>query len=165
MLELVAGGNRPQSVEVELGDTENAAVLLASLDPLRSHDGDVCLDGLLPGQAATLSSDKVRGVDADAVDNLGTNAVDGGGQRLFSGGGHDARGDRNTAEVRHLVGAHDDLVGAKGTGGGPQDEVESIIGIDRQTTDLGAVHLQGARDIAGLLAVAVQGEGDEVGGG
>lgn len=48
---------------------------------------------------------------------------------------------------------------------GAQHEVEGVFGVDGETGDLGAVHLQGPRDVSGLLAVAVQRQGDEVGGG
>lgn len=43
--------------------------------------------------------------------------------------------------------------------------MEGVLGVDGQPRDLGAVHLQGPRDVAGLLAIAVQGQGDEVGSG
>lgn len=63
------------------------------------------------------------------------------------------------------MGAHDDLLAAQGAGRRAQDEVEGVLGVDGETADLGAVHLEGPGDVAGLLAVAVQRQGDEVGGG
>lgn len=46
----------------------------------------------------------------------------------------------------------------------PQHQVKRVLSVDGQATDLGAVHLQRARDVAGLLAVAVQAQGYQVGG-
>lgn len=43
--------------------------------------------------------------------------------------------------------------------------MEHVLGVDGQAADLGAVHLQRAGDVACLLVVAVQRQGDEVGGG
>lgn len=40
--------------------------------------------------------------------------------------------------------------------------MECVLGVDGQARDLGAVHLQRAGDVAGLLAVAVQGERDQI---
>lgn len=105
------------------------------------------------------------GVDADAVDDLGADALDGGGEVLARLGGQDAGGDGDAAEVGHLVGAHDDLLAAHGAGRRAQDEVEGVLGVDGEAADLSTVHLQGPRDVAGLLAVAVQRQRDEVGGG
>lgn len=164
--EVVVDGTRgADSVEVELGDAEDAAITLAGLYPLGADNGDVHLDGLLPGDAAALGSDEVGGIDADAVDHLGADAVDGAGELLASAGGKDTGGNGDAAQVRHLVGADGDLLAGGSAGGGAQDEMEGVLSVDSKSADLGAVHLQGARDIPGLLAVAVEGQGDEVGGG
>lgn len=61
------------------------------------------------------------------------------------------------------MGLDGDLFANVSAGGCPQDEVERVFGIDRKTTDLGAVHLKRSRDVASLLAVAVQAQGDQVG--
>lgn len=53
------------------------------------------------------------------------------------------------------MGADDYLLAGEGASGGAQDQVERVFSVDGETADLGAVHLQGARDVAGLLAVAV----------
>lgn len=45
---------------------------------------------------------------------------------------------------------------------GAEDQVERVLGVNCQTADFGAVHLEGPRDVAGLLAVAVEGQGGEV---
>jgi hypothetical protein len=42
--------------------------------------------------------------------------------------------------------------------------MESVFGIDSQATDLGAVHLQRAGDVSGLLAISVQTERYQIGG-
>ncbi len=154
-----------ESIEIELGNAQNATALFASCDPFGPYNGYVVLHGLLPGDAATLGGDEVGGVDADAVDDLSADALNGGSEAFAHLGREDSGGDGDAAEVRHLVGAHDELLAAHGAGGRSQHQVERVLGVDGKTTDLGAVHLQGLGDVADLLAVAVQRQGDEVGGG
>ena len=60
---------------------------------------------------------------------------------------------------------HRHLVAGIGAGGRPQNQVEAILGVESQAADLGALHLHGPGDVASLLAVAVEAQGDEVGGG
>lgn len=98
------------SIQIELGDTQDPAVPLARLHPLGPDHGDVELVRLLPLHAPALGGDKVCGIDSNGVDQLGANPVYRTGQRLPERGREDARGDSDAAEVRHLVCADHDLV-------------------------------------------------------
>lgn len=98
------------SIQIELGDTQDPAVPLARLHPLGPDHGDVKLVRLLPLHAPALGGDKVCGIDSNGVDQLGANPVYRTGQRLPERGREDARGDSDAAEVRHLVCADHDLV-------------------------------------------------------
>lgn len=58
-----------------------------------------------------------------------------------------------------------DAVARECAGTRPQHEVEGVFGVDRQTADLGAVHGQWPRDVAGLLTIAVEAQGYQAGRG
>lgn len=60
---------------------------------------------------------------------------------------------------------HRDPLAAEGARARPQHQVEGILGIDGQAADLGALHDRGPRDVARLLVVAEQRQGDDVRGG
>lgn len=60
---------------------------------------------------------------------------------------------------------HGHALADKGAGAGAQDQVEGVLGIDSKAADLGAVHLKRTGDIASLLAISVEAQGHEVGGG
>lgn len=57
-----------------------------------------------------------------------------------------------------------DLLAGQGAGCCAQHQVECVLGVDGQARDLGRVHGGRFGNVAGLLAVAVKGETDQVGG-
>lgn len=63
------------------------------------------------------------------------------------------------------MGADNDLLAGFYAGGSAQNQMEGIFGVDSKAADLGAVHVQGPRDVPSFLAIAIKGEGDEVGSG
>lgn len=106
----------------------------------------------------------MRRVDANAVDNLGPDSLHRSGQALSRRGRQDARCDGDSTQIRHLVGSYDHLFACSRAGACPQNQVEAVLGVDGQAADLGAVHLQRPRDVAGLLPIAVQAQRYQVGG-
>lgn len=60
---------------------------------------------------------------------------------------------------------HRHAIADKGAGAGAQDEVEGVLGIDSEAADLGAVHLKRTGDVACLLAISVEAQRHDVGGG
>lgn len=106
----------------------------------------------------------MRSIYPHAVDDLSADAFDGHGEVLTHGLGQNTRGDGNAAQVGHLVGLYLDLVAGIGSCRGAQDQMEDIFGVDCQARDLGSVHLEWLGDDAGLLAIAEEGQADEVGG-
>lgn len=61
------------------------------------------------------------------------------------------------------MGSHNHLFARPRAGARPQDQVEAVFGVDCQAADLGAVHLQRPGDVAGLLPIAIQAQGHQVG--
>lgn len=60
--------------------------------------------------------------------------------------------------------ADHDLLAGQSAGRCAQHEVECVLGVDGKTRDLGRVHSGWFGDVAGLLAIAVEGQADQVGG-
>lgn len=154
---LAGGANVAQlgvGIEVVGADADYASFALAAFEPVGNDDGHVHVARLFPRLAAALCTDKVRRVDAQRVDHLCADAVDGGLQVVAQLLRHDARGDGDAGEVRHLVGAHCQAVAGVSAGRGAQDEVEGVFAVDSQSRDLCAQLV--ARYVACLAAVAVQ---------
>lgn len=104
-------------------------------------------------------------VDADIVHQLGTDAIDRLDQRLAHSGRQDSSRDGDATQVRHLVCAHNNALARVGSGRRSEDQVKGVLGVYCQTANLGRVLHRRFGYGAGLLAVAVHGEADEVGRG
>lgn len=105
----------------------------------------------------------MRCIDPDCVCRLGPNAINGGHQAFAQLAGQDASRDRDAAEIRHLVRANGNLVARKCAGRGAQHQVEDVLRVDSQSADLGALHRSRPRNVASLLSIAEEREGDDVG--
>lgn len=103
----------------------------------------------------------MSGIYPDSIDELSTNALSSGSQLLPKLGGHDARGDGYARQVRHLLSPDNQFLGCICAGGCPQDQMESVFGIDGQTRDLCAEFITG--NVSSFAAIAIEGEGAQLG--
>lgn len=69
----------------------------------------------------------------------------------------------DAGQIRHLVRLHLELIAAECARARLQDQVEGVLGVHCQATELGAVHVAGLRDGACLAAIAVQREAPQLG--
>jgi len=107
----------------------------------------------------------VRRIYADLFDELGTDARDGGGEIGASGAVEDARCDCYTSKIRHFVRLDRKAIAVECACGGLQDQVERVLCVDSEAGDLCACHIEGTGNGASFVAIAVETEAAEFGGG
>lgn len=61
------------------------------------------------------------------------------------------------------MGSHNHLLACSRASARPQDQVEAVFSVDGQAANLGTVHLQRPGNVAGLLPIAIQAQGHQVG--
>lgn len=153
----MAGSNVAEfgvGVEVVGADAHDAAFAFAALQPVWHDDWHVHVACFLPRLTASFGADEVGRVDAEGVDHLCADAVNGRLEVVAQLLRHDARGDSDARQIRHLVCAHRQALTGIGAGRSAKDEVEGVFRVDGQTGDLGAQLV--ARDVACFATVAVQ---------
>lgn len=105
----------------------------------------------------------MRSVDPDCICQLRSDALDRLREALLELRWQNARRDRDAAEIRHLVRFDDELLAGERARRCPQDELEVILGVHGETTDLCALNDRGLRDVARLLSIAEEAQTDHIG--